>query len=334
MSPTPLRLHALARLLLAILLAGACGPGALEPVAYRLSVVEGDHQVDSVLAVLPIPFRVQVKDDRNQPVAGVEVRWNSVIAGGTLSSPTSLTDAHGNASVTYALGSRTGSYYVAASAMGVSGASAWFEVTAEPGAAVHIHPSFGGGAIDVGGTTQDPYGVQVTDDHGNPVSGVAVDWLVTEGGGSVHPVQSVTTTLHATTRHTLGSQDGRQTALAVARGLPGSPQVAFAATAVTAMVTMSGPSAIACFLEDACGPYFAPGVVTISTGQSVGWTFSGQLPCNVVFEDDPIAPVSSTTTRSTGRHSRTFTVPGTYRYRCTLHSTDFLAGMVGVVVVQ
>lgn len=333
MSPSPLRRYAPAGMLLANILVSACGSSVLEPVVMRISVVEGDRQVDSVTAVLPTPLRVQVQDQHNRPLPGVEVRWQGHPEGGTLSSATSLTDAQGIAAVTYALGSRSGTYYVAASAIGVSGPSAWFEVTAEPGAAVHIHPTFGGGAIDVAGTIQDPYGVQITDDHGNPVSGVAVDWLVTEGGGSVHPVRSVTTTLYATTRHTLGPQDGRQTVLAVASGLPGSPQVAFTSTVVTAMVKLSMPSAIACFLEDACEPRFAPGVVTISTGQSVGWTFSGELPCNVVFEDDPMAPASSTT-RSAGTHSRTFTVPGTYRYRCTLYSTDFMAGMVGAVVVQ
>ncbi len=144
MSRSPRRLHAPAGMLLAIILTGACGPDVLEPVDMRISVVEGDRQVDSVLAVLPIPLRVQVMDHRNQPVPNVEVRWNAYAAGGTLSSVTSLTDAQGIASVTYALGSRTGPYYVAASASGVSGAPAWFEVTAGPGAPARIQGGSGG----------------------------------------------------------------------------------------------------------------------------------------------------------------------------------------------
>lgn len=334
MSPSPLRRHAPAGFLLAILLAGGCGPGVLEPVEMRISVIEGNHQVDSVTAVLPTPLRVQVQDQRNRPMPGVEVRWQGYPDGGAFSSATSLTDAQGIAAVTYSLGPRMGSYYVAATGPEVTGSPAWFEVKATPGAAAHIRQSIGGDALGVPGTTLAPYGVYVTDAHGNHITDATVDWVVTEGGGSVFPTQSTTTNIYATTRHTLGPQDGRQTVLAVASGLPGMPQVAFTATAVTALVSLRiQASPWDCYYYDICSSDFIPAAVTINPGQTVGWTWSNSGPCDVVFEDDPTPPASSLR-RSGGIHLRTFTVPGLYRYRCTLHSSDFLTGMVGAVVVE
>src|SRR5690606_21381077 len=154
------------------------------------------------------------------------------------------------------------------------------------------------------------------------------------GGGSVHPAQSLSADLHATTtRHTLGPQDGRQTVLAVASGLPGSPQVTFTATAVTAMVTVITPDHWDCYYPGVCRAHFVPSVVTISPGQSVGWVQSGPLPCHVVFDDDPSTPGSSPTT-NTATRLRIFAVPGTYGYRCEIPSAAFMTGAVGTIVVQ
>lgn len=73
----------------------------------------------------------------------------------------------------------------------------------------------------------------------------------------------------------------------------------------------------------------------------MGWLWVGDLDPehsylfenhDVVFEDDPSQPTSATP-RKTGMHTRTFTTPGIYRYRCTRHSSDFSHGEVGVVTV-
>jgi plastocyanin len=62
----------------------------------------------------------------------------------------------------------------------------------------------------------------------------------------------------------------------------------------------------------------------------VVWRFEGG-PHNVTFEDG--SPGSGN--MSDGTFERDFqAVTGTYRYRCTIHSSDFLTGMVGRVVVQ
>jgi PKD repeat protein len=75
----------------------------------------------------------------------------------------------------------------------------------------------------VGTTLPQPLVVQVTDNFGNPIPAVTVDWSVT-GGGSVS--QSSTPTDDnglASVQRTLGNTAGEQTTVATATGLAGSP---------------------------------------------------------------------------------------------------------------
>ena len=70
----------------------------------------------------------------------------------------------------------------------------------------------------------------------------------------------------------------------------------------------------------------------LSAGQ-VTWTWNGTLSHNVTFEDG----LFNSTTKTSGTHPRTFpsvTSSTTFRYRCTLHSTNFMTGMVGQIVVS
>ena len=80
----------------------------------------------------------------------------------------------------------------------------------------------------------------------------------------------------------------------------------------------------------ACDNFFAPASSPIVSGNAVTWTWRGANQHNVTFEDGQ----GSSPTRSSGTHNRTFSGAGTFRYRCTIHSTDFNSGMVGVVSVQ
>jgi plastocyanin len=93
----------------------------------------------------------------------------------------------------------------------------------------------------------------------------------------------------------------------------------------------------------ASGTSFQPAVLTLqppdstSGGEgsplnvSVVWEFADG-PHNIVFEDG--SPGSGQ--KSDGTFEREFvgTNPSTYRYRCTIHSSDFTTGMVGSVVIQ
>jgi plastocyanin len=68
---------------------------------------------------------------------------------------------------------------------------------------------------------------------------------------------------------------------------------------------------------------FQPTSVAVHVGQSVAWRFDdGSIPHNVTGNG------WSSPDRTSGFYTHTFTAPGTYAYRCTIHS-----GMTGVVVV-
>lgn len=79
-----------------------------------------------------------------------------------------------------------------------------------------------------------------------------------------------------------------------------------------------------------CDSFFAPASSPITAGAAVAWTWRGQLGHNVTFEDGQ----GSSATQISGMHSRSFSGAGTFRYRCTIHSSDFTSGMVGSVTVE
>jgi plastocyanin len=75
------------------------------------------------------------------------------------------------------------------------------------------------------------------------------------------------------------------------------------------------------------GNAYNPPTVTVGTGVAV--TFTLGAAHNVLFENTAIAGLDFGATGS-----RSFSTPGTYRFRCQAHSSSFTAGMTGTVVVQ
>ncbi len=76
---------------------------------------------------------------------------------------------------------------------------------------------------------------------------------------------------------------------------------------------------------------FNPSSHAASTGQTVTWTWRGSNQHNVTWVD-PDGPAASAT-QSSGSHTRTFSVTGTFNYYCTIHGTP-TSGMRGSVVVS
>jgi len=76
--------------------------------------------------------------------------------------------------------------------------------------------------------------------------------------------------------------------------------------------------------------YFAPTAVAIKKGRAVKWTWSSYntYPHDVHLKKGPAAlknksRFSTTTTAVTGAHfQRTFEVPGTYKFICTVHPSE------------
>ena len=87
---------------------------------------------------------------------------------------------------------------------------------------------------------------------------------------------------------------------------------------------------------------FDPPVLNVQPADSTAGGEDGALPFtvsweigegthNIVFQDGTTSGALSE--GSTFEREFTNTQPGVYRYRCTLHSTDFTSGQVGEVIV-
>jgi len=77
--------------------------------------------------------------------------------------------------------------------------------------------------------------------------------------------------------------------------------------------------------------FFTPTPANITAGTTATWSWQGSNAHTVTFED---GQGSSGASKTSGSHNRSFPSAGTFRYRCTVHSIDFNAGMIGSVVVQ
>ena len=101
-----------------------------------LSSVSGNGQTGTANTPLAAPFVVLVTDDFGNPVSGVTVTWVVAVGGGSMSAPTSVTDASGRASSTFTLPTGSGGLStVEASVAGLSGSPVIFTANTEPGPA-------------------------------------------------------------------------------------------------------------------------------------------------------------------------------------------------------
>ena len=203
---------------------------ALSSSANELAMVSGDDQSAAAGTALTDPLVVSVTDAFGNPVSGAEISW-AAVGGGSVSAPVTTTDDQGRTSVTRTLGPAAGPQTTTASAVGLVGSPVTFTHTATAGNASGVQPLSGDGQrASPGRVLPNPLVVAVTDADGNPVSGAAVTWVITAGGGSVTPTTGATDAAgHASTSWTLGPSVGANTVEAVVSGV-GSAR--FTATAV------------------------------------------------------------------------------------------------------
>jgi plastocyanin len=292
--------------------------------------VSGDGQTDSVLARLSQPYRVIAKDQNNVPVPGVIVNWAVSAGGGSVSSASSTTDVSGVAVDTATFGATSGAQMVHATVTGLIGSPVSFTSTASAGKATQV--ALNGGNAQTGtinAALPTSHSVIVHDGHGNVAAGVAVAWVVGDGGGSVNPTNTTTgSTGVASTTRTLGPTVGTQTDTAKATGLTGSP-VVFTATAVSAPTSASVDVGDDLFRSVRNGTQ-NPAIDTVAVGGRVTWNWVGSLSHSVQSTGTPSFPSSAIKTGVGQTYSFTFMTAGTYSYDCAVHGTI----MTGVVFVQ
>jgi plastocyanin len=135
------------------------------------------------------------------------------------------------------------------------------------------------------------------------------------------------------------------------RAMPSAGRIAFAWVAAALAISSCGlggpahqaPAANAAAVVDMGFESYSPAEVTVGSGETVQWRNTSFITHSVTADprrakkpDDArlppdVAPFDSGDIAAGQVYTRSFTVPGTYRYFCTHHEDD---GMIGTVVVR
>ena len=205
----------------------------------------GDSQHLIVGASPSAPLVALVTDTNLNPVPGVTVGWRIVSGFGSLSGDHSITNAAGEATITFTTDGRAGTTLISAT---VGTSSKLFTVVVDPGAPAQLSLSGGNAQSAVVGTTlKDQLGVLVIDGHGNPVPGVAVTFTAAANSGGVAAALSFGPTTTVSTDATgaahvtwqLGSTAGVQTVNATIAGLTTLTFTATALAGSAAQITIT-----------------------------------------------------------------------------------------------
>ena len=231
--------------------------------ASRLTVVAGNAQTGRVASALPTKLQVNVKDQFGYAVSGKTVTWLAANFSGSVAAVSDTTDASGNASATWTLGTTATVQSATATVAGV-GAPLAFTATATPDTSRVITVTAGSGqSASAGATLSTALQVAVQDRFGNVIAGEPVifnDSL--SAGGSVSPVTVNTDAAgRASSSWTLGNHLGAQ--------------VARARVSATVKATFTA-TATAQFAQVYAGNYFTCGVTTGDRAFCWGFGEDGQ----------------------------------------------------------
>ena len=212
--------------------------------AAKISLTSGNVQSGAINTSLAKPLTVAVADAEGNPVANAKVIFAikskpTGAVGEALGISSATTDRDGRAATILTLGNKVGTYFVTATANGLSGSPVTFTAIANSGVATTLTRTSGHAQTrPINTALSEPLVVTVTDAGGNPVQGFPVvfelDTLLSASKGNLlsQYVDSTDNNGRASTRLILGSKIGSYRVRAAAIGLIGSP-VEFLATATT-----------------------------------------------------------------------------------------------------
>jgi len=157
-----------------------------------VSAVAGNRQTGTVDTTLPVALEAQIVNPiTGSGLSGVTVTFTLGKDGGTLRSPTGVTNADGAVSTTYRLPEKIGTYSVSASASGYSSATFRETGTASTPTALAIK-SGNKQTTTVGTPLPNPLVVRVHDAYNNGVAGVSVSFTDQGAGGIFSPNPATT----------------------------------------------------------------------------------------------------------------------------------------------
>jgi adhesin/invasin len=145
-----------------------------------VTVTAGANQSGTVNTALTQVITVLVTDANGRPVSGVPVTFAPNSDAGSVSGAQATTDANGLAQANWTLGTVAGLDSMTVS-MGTSSAVITAIATADVASQIAI-VSGNSQAAPADSSLGTPLTVKVTDQFGNPVSGVTVNWSSDDGG--------------------------------------------------------------------------------------------------------------------------------------------------------
>ena len=154
-----------------------------------LEIVSGKGQQGPPGSALEKPFVVEVNDQTDKPLPGVQVTFTVSGGGGRLNATTATTDSDGRAESTLTLGPKPGTNTVTVSVTGIQEGQTFTAEGIRTPKAFWIISGFDQKGL-VGEALPRPIVVEVRDQSGEPLPGAEVTFSVTNGGGTL----SVTTT--------------------------------------------------------------------------------------------------------------------------------------------
>jgi adhesin/invasin len=213
-------------------LAAACGGGdlSLPSDPSQIQILRGDDQVGDAGMPLADSVVLRVEDEANRGIADRAVTWVVSVGGGSVTPGTSTTNGDGLASAEWILGPAAGPNSLEARVSGIG--TVIFTATANSDEAGSEATSI---ELIEGDDQRVPVGikvpvrpaVRVINAAAQPVSGVEVRFVVTDGAGSVSGAIQTTNAegIARVDSWTLGPSPGPNTLEAHAGSLQGSPVV-------------------------------------------------------------------------------------------------------------
>ena len=156
-----------------------------------LEIFSGGDQEGAPGAALENPFVVEVRDQTDKPLPGVQVTFSVTSGGGTLSATSVTTNSNGRADSTLTLGPNPGTNTVTVS---VAGTQQTETINAE-GIRIPETLDIIAGNDQEGAPSaalENPFVVEVRDQSGDPLPGVQVAFSVSIGGGMLSATSATT----------------------------------------------------------------------------------------------------------------------------------------------
>lgn len=204
-----------------------------------LTKISGDGQQGTAGQPLAQPIVVRLTDQFSNVISGVTVGWQVFSGGGSVTASSSATDATGNTSVGWTLGSTAGVNQVTASVPGL--ASVTFLAHGAAGSPSGLTIISGNAqTAAVGMTLPQALVVRLSDALGNTIANASVSFSVTSGGGSVTPSAVTDANGEARATWSLGGVVGTQTVSASAGGASASFSAVATIGAAATIAKVSG----------------------------------------------------------------------------------------------